>query len=103
MSMFREIAHSECPRHGAVIGSAGLLYCEIISKFMKCSGAILEDLNGLGLEGGLGMTQWVTAGPGLPVVIANNFKVQMTIYNIAESVVLLLQMVSSIRAIVAIK
>ena len=70
---------------------------------MKCSGAVLADLNGLGRVGGLGMTQCVTAGRGLPIVIAYNFKVQMTIYNIAESVVLLLQMVSSIRAIVAIK
>ena len=74
MSMLREIAHSECPRHGAVIGSTGLLYCEIISKPMKCSGAILPDLNGLGLEGGLEMTQWATARPWLPVVIADNFK-----------------------------
>lgn len=101
--MFREVAHSECPLHGAVIGLNWLVYREIISKPMKCSGAILPDLNGLGLKGRLGRIQQVTVGPGLPVVIANNFRVHMTIYNIAESVVLLPQMVSSIRAIMAIK
>lgn len=52
--MFHEVAHSECPLHGAVIGVNWLVYREIISKPMKCSGAILPDLNGLGLKGRLG-------------------------------------------------